>query len=109
MSWNEKTAAGGEVARPDFERHRRKGVPEVILAERKSVEQSLAIARRFLQVNGLAILSRVSPELEERLRDEFEGQADVDWLPGPRAAVLRRPGDERAQCGGRVGILTAGT
>ncbi|MDD3824357.1 MAG: nickel pincer cofactor biosynthesis protein LarB [Anaerolineae bacterium] len=109
MSWNEKTAAGGEVARPDFERHRRKGVPEVILAERKSVEQSLTIARRFLEVNGLAILSRVSPELEERLRDEFEGQADVDWLPGPRAAVLRRPGDERPRCGGRVGILTAGT
>jgi len=109
MSWHERTAAGGEVARPDFERHRRKGVPEVILAEHKTVEQSLAIARRFLEVNGLAILSRVSPELQERLRDEFEGQADVEWLPDPRAAILRRPGYERPRCGGRVGILTAGT
>lgn len=109
MSWHERTAAGGEVARPDFERHRRKGVPEVILAERKTVEQSLAIARRFLDVNGRAILSRVSPELQDRLRAEFEGQADVEWLPGPRAAVLRRPGNEQPQCGGRVGILTAGT
>ncbi|RPI49770.1 MAG: nickel pincer cofactor biosynthesis protein LarB [Chloroflexi bacterium] len=109
MSWNERTAAGGEVARPDFERHRRKGVPEVILTEHKTVEQSLAIARRFLEVNGRAILSRVSPELQECLRAEFEGQADVEWLPSPRAAVLRRPGDEQPLCGGRVGILTAGT
>jgi pyridinium-3,5-biscarboxylic acid mononucleotide synthase len=60
-------------------------------------------------VNGLAILSRISPELEERLRAEFDGQADVEWLPGPRAAVVRRLGDEQPQGGGRVGILTAGT
>jgi pyridinium-3,5-biscarboxylic acid mononucleotide synthase len=109
MSWNERSVAESESARPDFGRHRRKGVPEVILAERKTVEQSLTIARRFLEVNGLAILSRISPELEERLRAEFDGQADVEWLPGPRAAVVRRLGDEQPQGGGRVGILTAGT
>ncbi len=108
MSWSER-AVEGEIARPDFGRHRRKGVPEVILTEAKSVEQSLAIARRFLEVNGRAILSRISPELQERLRTEFDGQAEVEWLPGPRAAVLRRPGEEQPRGGGRVGILTAGT
>jgi hypothetical protein len=109
MSWNERVAAEGEVARPDFERHHRKGVPEVILAEGKTVEQSLAIARRFLEVKGRAILSRISPELQARLRSEFDVQTEVEWLPGPRAAVLRQPGHERPHCGGRVGILTAGT
>jgi pyridinium-3,5-biscarboxylic acid mononucleotide synthase len=109
MSWNERCAAESEIARPDFGRHRRKGVPEVILAEHKTVEQSLAIARRFLEVNGRAILSRISPELQERLRAEFDGQAQVEWLPGPRAAVLRRLGDEQPRGSGRVGILTAGT
>ncbi len=108
MSWSER-AVEGEIARPDFGRHRRKGVPEVILTEAKSVEQSLAIARRFLEVNGRAILSRISPELQERLRTEFDGEAEVEWLPGPRAAVLRRPGEEQPRGGGRVGILTAGT
>ena len=57
-----------DFVRPDFERAKRKGVPEIVFAEGKSVEQACEIARRFLERNGRAILSRVSPELEERLR-----------------------------------------
>ncbi|RME36580.1 MAG: nickel pincer cofactor biosynthesis protein LarB [Thermoflexia bacterium] len=94
---------------PDFERARRKGVPEVILAERKSVEEAVAIARAFLKRTGRAILSRVGPELEARLRTEFAGEADLEWVAPARAAVLRGPGEARPRTGGRVGILTAGT
>lgn len=96
-------------ARPDFDRQARKGVPEVIIAERKTVEQSLDIARRFLETTGRAILSRVPRELEACLQTEFEGYADLEWFPEPRAAVLRRPGHQPAQIGGRVGIISAGT
>lgn len=98
-----------ESARPDFARQARKGVPEVISAERKSTEQSLDIIRRFLEATGRAIVSRVPPDLEIRLRTEFVGQADLEWLPAPRAAVLRRPGVEPPPACGRVGIVTAGT
>ena len=98
---------------PDLDRARRKGVPEVILAEGKTVEHTLQIARIFLERNGRAILSRVSPELEALLRSEFQGGAEFDvefeWYSSARAAVLRRPGAERLKTGGRVGILTAGT
>ncbi|MCS7283404.1 MAG: nickel pincer cofactor biosynthesis protein LarB [Anaerolineae bacterium] len=94
---------------PDFERARRKGVPEIILAERKSVDEALAIARAFLERTGRAILSRVGPELEARLRVEFAGEAELEWIAPARAAVLRRPGVSRPRTGGRVGILTAGT
>jgi pyridinium-3,5-biscarboxylic acid mononucleotide synthase len=113
MSWNPNNIA--DAARPDFGRQARKGVPEVIIAERKTVEQSLDITRRFLDATGRAILSRVPPELESRLRTDFQGQADLEWLPEPRAAVLRRrpPSPSLLQAerleGGRVGILTAGT
>ncbi len=109
MNWNPNADSGQEVARPDFDRHARKGVPEVIIAEHKAVEQSLSIARHFLERNGRAILSRVSPELEARLRTEFEGQAQLEWVPLARMAVLRRPGTSPPQTGGRVGVLTAGT
>ena len=93
---------------PDFTRAHRKGVPEVILADRKTVDQAVAIARAFLERAGRAILSRVGPELEARLRAEF---ADVgfEWLELPRAAVLRRVDFVRLQTDGRVGIVTAGT
>lgn len=115
MHWNPEIPAetsgdnGSPVARPDFERTDRSGVPEVILAERKTVEQSLDLARRFLQTTGRAILSRVSPELEARLRTEFECQAKLQWLPEPRAAILRRPGVQPTQTGGQVGVICAGT
>jgi NCAIR mutase (PurE)-related protein len=107
MNWNSESAA--DAARPDFGRQARKGVPEVIIAERKTVEQSLEIARRFLESTGRAILSRVPQELEARLWATFEGKAELEWLPDPRAAVLRQPGTQPPQTGGRVGVITAGT
>jgi NCAIR mutase (PurE)-related protein len=96
-------------ATPDFDRTQRKGVPEVILAERKTVEQSLVIARAFLERTGRAILSRVGPELEARLRQEFTAEVEFEWVAPARAAVLRRLDFVRPQTGGRVGVLTAGT
>jgi NCAIR mutase (PurE)-related protein len=107
MNWNSTSIS--DAARPDFGRQTRNGVPEVIIAERKTIEQSIEIARRFLEETGRAILSRVQPELEARLRKEFAGQADLEWLPVPRAAVLRRPDAGMPDAGGRVGIITAGT
>lgn len=106
---------GADTARPDFHRQARKGVPEVIIAERKTVEQSLDITRRFLETTGRAILSRVPAALETRLRTEFAEEADLEWLPEPRAAVLRRHPSQPASTppsqdrGGRVGVITAGT
>jgi NCAIR mutase (PurE)-related protein len=97
------------ASRPDFQRQARKGVPEVIIAERKTVEQSIEITQRFLENTGRAILSRVPVELEACLRTEFEGTAELEWLPEPRAAVLRLPGSHLPQTGGRVGVISAGT
>jgi NCAIR mutase (PurE)-related protein len=120
MSWNpnagpdqgQPLAADGradKAVRPDYHRQLRKGVPEVIMAEGKTVEQSLEITRRFLETTGRAILSRIPPELEVLLQAEFEGIADVEWMPSPRAAVLRWPGTQAPQTSGRVGVVTAGT
>jgi NCAIR mutase (PurE)-related protein len=115
MTWNWETSAnspgesGSHAVRPDFGRQARKGVPEVIIAEHKTVEQSLDIVRRFLETTGRAILSRVPPDLEARLRGEFEGRYELEWLPEPRAAVLREPGTKSPEGGGQVGIITAGT
>jgi NCAIR mutase (PurE)-related protein len=94
---------------PDFERTHRKGVPEIILADGKTVEQSLSIARAFLERTGRAILSRVGVELEARLHQEFATVAELEWIAPARAAVLRRPDFIRPQTGGRVGVLSAGT
>ena len=103
------TSSPNKTARPDLDRQARKGVPEVIIAERKTAQQSIDIANQFLEATGRAILSRVPPALEERLRTDFEDLAHLDWFPAARAAVLRRPDMEQPQTGGRVGVITAGT
>lgn len=101
-----------EQARPDFRRAHRKGVPEVILADHKTPEQSLALARAFLQNTGRAILSRVGEELRRGLEGGLGCQAELEWNEPARAAVLRlpeHPGARPRPAGGRVGVLTAGT
>jgi len=106
------TGSRGEwhsFAVPDFHRESRNGIPEVILASHKTTEQSLAIARTFLEARGRAILSRVNADLEARLREEYAGQAELEWIDTARAAVLRTPDFVVHATGGRVGVLSAGT
>lgn len=95
-------------ARPDFRREHRKGVPEVILTDTKTVSQSLSIAASFLERNGRAILSRVSPALRETLETEY-GREGFEWYSAARMAVLYTERFEVAANGGRVGIISAGT
>ena len=98
-----------DFVRPDLNRAQRKGVPEVILAQGKSLEHALRVTHIFLERNGRAILSRVSPELESLLRSDFGDDVELVWYASARAAVLHRTGAAPPTVGGRVGILTAGT
>jgi NCAIR mutase (PurE)-related protein len=111
-------AAGGDgpqpVARlsptvqPDLEREQRKGVPEVVLADRKQPEDVLRAARAFLEASGRAIISRVRPDLLARLRAEFAGY-HLDERAGGWVVVVRRPGQRPPASGGRVAVISAGT
>lgn len=96
-----------QIARSDPERAARTGIPEVIFAERKSIEQSLTIASTLLEREGRAILSRVSPELLAALHTRFPGMVEAG-VSGT-TAVIRGPRGAITPTGGRVGILTAGT
>lgn len=91
----------------DLEREHRKGVPEIILASNKDVDQSLRIAAEFLERTGRAILSRVTPELEAALVENY-GRDGFEWFRASRTAIIRRKPRPEAESG-RVGILTAGT
>jgi len=103
------TVAGQNGAvRADVGRESRKGVPEVILADRKRRDDTLAAARALLDGRGRAILSRVPEALEARLRAEH-GDCRVEAYESARVLVLKRPTFEPPPDGGVVGVLTAGT
>ncbi len=96
------------VVRPDANRLRRKGVPEIILAAGKRPEDVIRAARAILDCDGRAIISRTWPELNQQLSTDLSDYVvDVNALA--RMVVVRRQGFQGLKTGGRVGLLTAGT
>jgi pyridinium-3,5-biscarboxylic acid mononucleotide synthase len=98
----------GRAVRADVGRERRKGVPEVVLADRKRPEDALAAVRAFLEARGRAILSRVPPELAERIGREH-ADCRIEAYPASGMLVVKRAGFVPPPPGGCVGVLTAGT
>ncbi|MHB0915683.1 MAG: nickel pincer cofactor biosynthesis protein LarB [Thermoleophilia bacterium] len=101
-------AALDEFARLDIGRHGRKGVPEVVYAPGKTVEQLLKICSSMLEHSGRVILSGVTGEQRQAVRASFSEKIAED---GDQSAcmVLREAGREPRLTGGKIGILSAGT
>ena len=99
---------GAGHTRPDFDRQRRKGVPEVIMAGSKTTEQVIEIAQAFLDRGGRAIVSRVDAHLLDRLRLHFADYT-LETAQHGQTVVIRQPGQVQVGTGGRVGVMTAGT
>lgn len=92
-----------EIAKLDTTRLYRTGIPEVVLAEGKSIEDVLAIVKAQLELEGRVILTRVSNEHLAAL-ETFK----VKWNSRARVAVV---GDEPEfkSPRGLVGVVSAGT
>jgi NCAIR mutase (PurE)-related protein len=95
-------------ARLDFGRERRKGIPEIVLAEVKTDAQVLAIARAFVERERRALLTRLRPATMDLLVQSFP-ECEVDLRREARAAAIHALGYARPATGGRLGVLTAGT
>jgi pyridinium-3,5-biscarboxylic acid mononucleotide synthase len=122
-------AVVGSLARIDYNRYLRRGVPEIVYAQSKSEEQLEAIvkalARKKIQAKAAdvpAILSRVSPLQVQIVRrsisssSEFKKKLAVNFLPDARLLVLlpknlaKKYGRKTNQKNkGRVGLIAAGT
>ncbi len=92
----------------DHARHRRTGIPEIILADVKTDEQVVRIARSFVEHTGHALLTRLRPATLALLGEAFPDCA-VDLRREARAAAIHAPGYERLATAGRIAVLTAGT
>ena len=97
------------LARIDVGRELRKGIPEIIFAEGKTVEELTTLAVKMVNETGRAIISRASKEHAERLANLIPKNMRLQVHDKARIIVMKR-GDFRVEeSGGRVGILTAGT
>jgi NCAIR mutase (PurE)-related protein len=91
-------------ARIDTDRRARRGFPEVIFCAGKLPEQVLAIARTLLDVDGIVLGTRATPEHFQAVEGEFP---DARFHPLARCITLiRRPLPPMA---GSVAVVCAGT
>ncbi len=97
------------VAKIDCNREHRKGVPEVILAENKTVKDTVEISLKMLEANGRVIVSRCSPQHIEALSAAVPAEAVCQVNQKARMVIVKKKDFTIASTGGKIGLLTAGT
>jgi NCAIR mutase (PurE)-related protein len=105
----ERVEKVGELGRLDPDRVRRKGVPEVILADAKTPELTATLAMRLLDASGVALVSRVDDEHDAALRaaaKDGRTRVEIDVF-GSGRRLRRTP--LMAATGGSIGILSGGS
>jgi hypothetical protein len=97
------------MARIDFNRERRKGIPEIILAENKTTSGVVEITLRMLRENGRVIVSRCSQEQIQALNEAMPHGTVFHVNEKARMVVMKNRDFVVKNTGGKIGILTAGT
>src|SRR5712691_11364439 len=102
-------ASVSRFAKLDVGREKRKGLPEVILAEGKLASDVAKIAQAMVRRTGHAIISRSSGYQVKAVRSIIGKESKVEYFSRSRMIVVRSASYKIRRSGGRVGILTAGT
>jgi len=97
------------LAKIDINRHTRKGIPEIVLAEGKSPNQVKEIAIRILEKTGRVIVSRLNNKQIELLQRSIPDNAVLRLSEKAQIAVIMQKNFEIRNTGGKIGIFTAGT
>lgn len=95
-------------AKIDINRRNRRGVPEVIFAETKELDEIKKIVKRVLEKSNAVIVSRLGEGDYSKIK-EYARRLRVRVKTGKKSSSLLLYKKTIRQNGGRVGILSAGT
>lgn len=95
-------------AKIDMGRRKRRGVPEVILAETKQSSEVKKIIERVMKKTDSVVVSRMKKSDEQKIVD-FVKKANYKIKRGRNCSTAAIYKKAIRKDGGRVGILTAGT
>lgn len=98
-----------DVATLDLGREPRKGVPEIVLAEGKSLEDLISIAEKSVEISGRAIITRIEEDKAKIVKEKFGRDHQILYEPRAKVMVVRKAGFNVENTGAVIGILTAGT
>ena len=93
----------------DVGREKRKGLPEVILAEGKFAREVAKISQAMVRRTGRAIISRCDAAQVRSIRAVLGKGSRLEYFPQSRIVIVKSKGYKPRRSGGRVGMLTAGT
>jgi NCAIR mutase (PurE)-related protein len=93
----------------DISREMRKGVPEIIFAEGKSMEVLSRISMAFLEEEGKVIITRISEPQAAALGKLLKGKVEITRNMKAGSMVLKTKSNVELPTLGKVAILTAGT
>ena len=102
-------ASLSRFAKLDIGREKRKGLPEVILAEGKLAADVAKISQAMLRRTGRAIISRSDAPQVRAVRSIIGKESKVEYFSRSRMIVAKSKSYKPRRSGGRVGVLTAGT
>ncbi len=97
------------MAKIDCNREHRNGVPEVILAENKTVKDTIDIALKMCESNGRVIVSRCTPEHIEALNNALPADCVCQINQKAKIVTIKKKNFTVISTGGKIGLLTAGT
>lgn len=99
----------GSLAKIDTEREERRGVPEFILAEGKTPEDTVQIAVKMVKKSGRAIISRASNNHINALSATLPKSFNLQVYDKSKMVIIKRRNFKIRKTSGKIGIVSAGT
>ncbi|MFQ5496390.1 MAG: nickel pincer cofactor biosynthesis protein LarB [Nitrosopumilus sp.] len=95
-------------AKIDINRRKRRGIPEVIFAESKEIDEIKKIVKKTLEKTNSVMVSRIKKNDYPKIMS-FAKRLKININTGKNSSSLLLYKSPIKQHGGRIGILTAGT
>ena len=97
------------AGRFDAAREKRRGVPEAIIGEGKTPEETATLAEAAVETTGRAIVTRADAATAEAVEERLSPDATVERDERARTLVARTPDYESPSLDATVAVVTAGT
>lgn len=98
----------GKIAKIDINRQKRRGIPEVIFAENKEIDETKKIIKKTLEKTDVLVVSRINKKDYQKILS-FVKKLKIKIKTGKKSSTLLLFKKPIKVHGGSVGILTAGT
>ena len=104
-----------DTVKHDKDRERRCGIPEVVLGERKSIENLLDVIKNFLDNSGRVIITRIGQKTTKAILDLLENDKNfrekykTEYNSRGAVLVIKDKKFVLQKTDYKIGILTAGT